>query len=118
MDHETFVNAVYKYVAKPAVADALQAVESPSENKSPKAATFNNFTDREKALCRDIAKDAVDAAFFGLFCVLDGVRNIDDVINASRLRLILETDTETFVLSDNTEYPGLHDTYNHAAQSG
>ena len=117
MEREKFVKVVYESIAKKAVEEVLQNLKSPP-GRNPNNETirrsegFKNLTVEEKELCMDIAQDAVDAAFFGLFCVLDGVRNIDNTINSSRLRLTLEKEKEKLLLSDNTEYLGLHDIYN------
>ncbi len=117
MNSEEYVIAVHKYVASGAVRDTTEVLASPNGRNPPKESVqrserFNALPIEAKQMCEIAASEAVDAALFGLFCVLDGVRNIDEMIDASRLRLVLETESEEIVLSDNTEFLGLHDIYN------
>lgn len=120
MNREEFVEAVYKYVAQNASTEAIEVLKNPvgrqpSKEETLRSEKYKNLSDEAKEMCDWVAKDSVDSALFGLFCVLDGVRNINATIADSRLRLTLEVRDETFILADNTEQlgaPDLHDLYN------
>lgn len=120
MDRNEFIEAVYKYIALNAYTDAVESLKKPvgrqpSKEDILRSERYLSLSDEAKEVCDWVAKDSVDSALFGFFCVLDGVRNINATIANSRLRLTLETESETFILADNTEYlgtPDLHDLYN------
>ena len=117
MNYEEFVEAVYKYIALRASTEVIETLRKPVGRRPSKEAIqrsekYENLSDEAKEMCEWVAKDSIDAALFGLFCVFDGARNINEAIANSRLRLTLQTESETIILADNIESLGLHDYYN------
>jgi len=117
MDQEEFVEAVYKYIALRASTDVIETLKKPvgrrpSREAIQRSEKYENLSGEAKEMCDWVAKESINTALFGFFCVLDGGRNINATIANSRLRLTLETESETIILSDNTEFSGLHDLYN------
>ena len=117
MDDEGFVEAVKEGVLEATVEDMIAQFASPSGRKPKEAKIqlsrwYNAQTEASKWHIRQVVKESAHTALFGLFCVLDGVRLIHEVLRKGRLRLVLETEAGEIILSDNQEISDLHDLLN------
>lgn len=59
----------------------------PPENLQVNSAWYNSLDDRQKQILLAVLQDAVDRAVFGVLCVLDGVRAIENDSYKARLEL-------------------------------
>ena len=83
MNQEQFVEALRSEVLEASVAGVLgqlrqPAGRRPSEELRRLSAWFNALSDSDKVAVEDVARLVSHAAVFGLLCVLDGVRAIED----------------------------------------
>lgn len=83
MDAEAFVEAIKKYVRRPAVDDTLSNLRSPpgrkvSANQKLRAEWYNSLSDLDAKMVREVVQEAVDETVFGFFSVLGGSRVISD----------------------------------------
>ncbi|ADP11307.1 hypothetical protein EJP617_16260 [Erwinia sp. Ejp617] len=70
---------------------------------------YNSQDDKGKAFINKIIKLAADDALFGMLCVIDGVRAIEDDEDKGELVLTYQKDNKSTVLNENKD---LHDIYN------
>ena len=117
MNDEDFVDAIKKHVFDSAIEDVMSQIDSPSGRKPSDALLrlngwFHEQDEDAKSKIRQCVKEGAHAALFGMFCVLDGVRLIHEELRDGQLRLVLQTDKQEIVLSDNQGFSGLHDIFN------
>lgn len=117
MDDAAFIEAVRKHVFGSAVEDVISQMASPSGRQPAEAVTqlsrwYNDQDEDAKMRIRQCVTQGAHSALFGLFCVLDGVRLIHEDLRHGQLRLVLQTDTQEIVLSDNQAISDLHDLFN------
>ncbi len=116
MTSEEFVEAIKLYVRDAAIRDVTSICSKPPgrtpENRLVEASGwFNSLGETEKSTLEWIVKEAVDYAVFGLLCVLDGVRVIEEPGDRGELRLLYVKGSEQVLLNDpNKEF--LHDLFN------
>jgi hypothetical protein len=83
MDADDLIRALRTEVFEPAVSGTIRGMISPP-GRSPHATMvkasdwYHGLTDRDAAYVAWVARDAAYTAIFGVLCVLDGVRVIDD----------------------------------------
>jgi hypothetical protein len=83
MSPEEFVRAIVDCVRDPAVADTLAALHRPPGRRpAPEDVAlsdwFAGLSSNDQARVEQCIKSAADSAVFGFFCVLDGVRVIEN----------------------------------------
>lgn len=116
MNSETFIALIKEHVTKAAVANTLSVVaKPPGRRPSPglqEAADWHSgLTEHEKDVVGEMLRQAVDSALFGLFCVLDGVRAVEDTPARGHFELHYVGKMGRTLLNDpKGEY--LHDIYN------
>ncbi len=71
---------------------------------------YNQLNENDKKVVGQIIKESVEAAVFGFFCVLDGVRAIESE-NKGELKLFYENKDVQVLLNDPDE-EFLHDLFN------
>lgn len=113
MNAEQFVDVIKKVVTESSVKGIESILKSPPGRRPRKdllemSKYYNERTDEEKEIINKIIKLSVDNGVFGFFCVLDGVRAIEDGENKGTLSLIYKKDTEVVLNKDED----LHDYYN------
>jgi hypothetical protein len=74
----------------------------PSEELILTSNFYNNLNDHDKRLMMQIVKDAVQTGVWGFFCVLDGVRSIEND-KGGKLALFYENDGAKTLLNDPQE---------------
>lgn len=83
MNGQEFVEAVRVVVRDSAIKGVVKKLIKPPGRKVPstlkdRSTWFNELSDHDKKMIEGIVADSVDEALFGFFCVLDGVRVIED----------------------------------------
>lgn len=111
MDKKTFVDVVARQASIAAVDDTREVLLSPPGRKPSKdllelSAFYRGLAAEDRQLVDRIMADVADATLFGVFCILDGVRAIED---GTKGRLIL-THHSADSSSDLNPDQDLHDT--------
>lgn len=116
MNSAEFVEAVKRYVRDVAVQDVITGYleppgRSPSRNLVELSNWYNSLDENERGMVNRIIKESVDAGLFGFFCVLDGVRAVEEPEDRGDLRLTyINNEREILLNNSNEEY--LHDLFN------
>jgi hypothetical protein len=92
MDSRQFVDILRVIVRDSAVSEELSILQRPPGRRPPEtlqenSAWFNALDDEQKRILSVVLQDAVNRAVFGILCVLDGVRAIEDDSDKGRLEL-------------------------------
>lgn len=116
MSPEEFVEAVRTQVRDAAASDVIRQLEKPSGRRPTEelrrlSEWFSRLSDADKEAVAGVARMASHHAVFGLLCVLDGVRAIEDKADKGTLRLTYSKDGETQLLSPSDSNL-LHDLLN------
>lgn len=112
MTPEEFVHHVRVDCIDGAVKDCVNSFNAPPGRK-PRAevlrlsAWFNALSNAEKTLVAEAMREAADAAVFGVFCVIDGVRTIESTPEQSEFRLTANLSGQESVLAPSDTF--LHD---------
>ena len=116
LNSESFIQAIKAYVREVAVENTVNAVANPPGRRPSKesreiADWYSGLPAHQKEIIGQIIREAVDDALFGLLCVLDGVRAIEDTHSSGWLELHYVSETgRTLLNNPRTDY--LHDIYN------
>lgn len=115
MDAEKFVDVLNVVVKDAAVEDIVALLESPPGRKPSKELVdlsnfYNTQTDEVKGFINKIIKRTADDTLFGMLCVIDGVRAIEDDENKGELVLSYHKDNQSSVVLNADK--DLHDIYN------
>ncbi len=116
MEGSEFVEAVRRYVRDQSIRDNLQLFSNPP-GRAPKTELvelsrwYNALDDNRKEMIRRVVAQSVDAGLFLLFCVLDGVRTIDERDPKGEFKLY-HGNGEEQVLINEFDKELLHDLYN------
>ena len=83
MDGAAFVEAIKQCVRDSAINGTLDSLTRPtgrklSQESRDRSQWFEGLSPAEKAFVGEIVRNAVDAGLFGLLCVIDGVRVVED----------------------------------------
>jgi hypothetical protein len=113
MNGEQFVNAIQRYVRDASVANQIASLNNPPGRRPPeilkrRSEWFRGLSADQQEFVKSIIADAVNSGIFGLLCVIDGVRVVDDEKGRFELRYIA---TETSIINES-ENAFLHDIYN------
>ena len=114
MNAEEFVNKIRIIVRDQAIRDMIEILSNPPgrkpNNELLTASNWFNQLDLEsRQKIEWIIGDSIDAAIFGILCMLDGVRSFDD--NNSKLVLQCFTANETVTINDERSSLFLHELY-------
>jgi hypothetical protein len=114
MDPETFIEILKSTVEESAISDTLNILKEPP-GKKPKESLvrmskwFNKLSENDKAMVEEVLGEGLQMNMFGLLCLLDGVRLVDNF--HGKLELYFVQENVKVLLNDpNKEY--LHDIYN------
>lgn len=115
MNAEEFVLMTKQAVEKSAINEVVQGLEgsvTPAVNKRIAALSdwYRNLEADKKILMQELIKESVQATLFGFFCVLDGVRAIENGPEKGQLQLLYSKANETLLLND-ASVDFLHDIY-------
>jgi hypothetical protein len=118
MTPEDFVLAIKKAAFDSAVTDTIHKLRTgpPGRGSHPRGSAlslcYNELAADDQQMVRETIRDAAHAAVFGVLCVLDGVRVIDDPPHLDlRLTAIGQHGT-TSTLASGSEPFELHDEFN------
>ena len=84
MNTETFVDAIRDRVLNSAAEDCIETYEDGPPGRAPRredvelSEWYRGLDHKGKQMVQRVAMDVSHAAVFGLFCVLDGVRFLED----------------------------------------
>ncbi|MES2371167.1 MAG: hypothetical protein V4557_01220 [Bacteroidota bacterium] len=107
MDSQTFVDVIKEVVTEGTV-KLIQDVlikppgRAPSEDFVAMSQWYNNLKDGDKAMLLSIIRETANSTVFGFFCVLDGVRAIEND-NKGVLKLYHEADGRSVLLNNHDE---------------
>lgn len=113
MNGEEFVAAIRRFVLDAAVEDTLKVLhEPPGRRPRPDLVEasewFSNLTDDDRRIVRGIIGFTAHSAVFGLLCVLDGVRQVEDSQSKGEFELhFVKGDSRRIV--NPSDSPMLHD---------
>ena len=116
MQNTEFVFAIKSHVRKEAVSAYLGLIANPP-GRAPEAELvelskwYNGLDDQGKSMVRRVVEQSVDAGFFSLFCVLDGITPIEKTDEQGSFELYYVKGAEKVLLTDPDE-DYLHDLYN------
>ncbi|MBL4979887.1 hypothetical protein [Pseudomonas fluorescens] len=113
MNTNDFIEAIKIVVRDAAIEDSISLLESPPGRTPDKttldlSAFYNRQANDGKEMIDKIIESAVDEAIFGLLCVLDGVRAIENEDDKGTLDLYFTKSTSVHLNKDRD----LHDIYN------
>ena len=113
MNAMEFVNAVRSEVRDAATQGTILLLERPPSRHPARELAelsqwFNALSADDRSRVREVAAEASHQATFGVLCVLDGVRVIEDAAVRGKLELRHLGDGESVILNDPTG-PLLHD---------
>ena len=115
MDAEKFVGVLNTVVKDAAVEDTISILESPPGRRPDKELVelseyYNAQSDDIKKIINKIIERVADDSLFGMLCVLDGVRVIEDDEDKGELVITYKKSKgKHVILNENKD---LHDIYN------
>lgn len=113
MTPQYFVETLKQVVQEATIDDMISNLQkppgrNPSQSLLQQSSFYNNLTEAQKVDLKKILAETAEMALFGLFCVLDGVRAIEDGEEKGNLELWYRNGETTLLLNDpNNEF--LHD---------
>lgn len=115
MNSREFVDSIKLVVRDASINDTISILTNPPGRKvssklRARSDWFNAQSEQEQRFLRETIADAVDNAIFGVFCVLDGVRAVED--SATKGKFELRFVKEASILLNPTDAVMLHELYN------
>lgn len=112
MTPHSFVNALKTECADVAVHDCLELLKAPPGRRPAQSLVnlsvwYRGLDSADQANVADALRMAADATLFGVLCVIDGVRTIEDQPAKSEFRLTATRNGSTSIISPGPE--DLHD---------
>lgn len=111
MDQATFVELIRQHCAEAAADGVMAQLQSPSGRRPPqekleRSAWYGSLTAEDKRHLKAVVEEAAIASLFGVLCVLDGARSIEDGPHRGHLVLsYCKARQETTLASSATEMP-------------
>lgn len=93
MSPEEFVNALRKYAGESAVRSEKETlIDGPTGRRPPRTLLqdshwFRNLAPVDRSRVLNVARRVMDTTLFGVFCILDGVRQVEDVESRGEFNL-------------------------------
>lgn len=115
MSPKYFIEIIRKIVHEQSVNDTIETLESPIGNETSKESIkhsefYRSLTDENKEILKNILFNTSEMTIFGLLCVLDGVRAIENGAEKGALELWYRKGDYTELLNDpDNEF--LHDLF-------
>lgn len=112
MTPEDFVRAVRISCIDDVVKDCVGSYVAPPGRKPHStllrlSAWFNALSSADQAMVSEAMRDSAEAAVFGVFCIIDGVRAVDSGSGKFEFRLTAQQSGQESLLSPSNTY--LHD---------
>jgi hypothetical protein len=116
MTKEEFVEIVKLQTSDSAVSGTIKTLTRPPGRKpSPRlvllSTWYNQLSAKDQAMLAEALKESAEAAMFGLFCILDGVRSIENGPDKGELEMYLVRAGEKTLLNDPRQEE-LHNMFN------
>ena len=116
MDTDDFAFAVRRYVHDGIAESTGEGLinpsgRKPSQNTAELSEWYRNLPESDRAMALKLVARGSHAALFGLLCVLDGVKAIENLPERGTLRLIHESNSGKVVLGDSENCSDLHDAF-------
>jgi hypothetical protein len=116
MTNEEFVSAIKLSVSDAAASGMIKTLTRPAGRKPSShlvrlSAWYNQLSQNDQQVLAEVLKEAAEHAVFGFFCVLDGVRAIEDSVEKGVLELYFAKDGEKVLLNDPRQEQ-LHNLFN------
>ena len=116
MTKKEFVEAVKLTVGQSSVADIKSILKTPISSQSDEKSVelsnwYNKLSLTDKENLHQVVEKSIDMCLFGTFCVLDGVRVIENNSNKGELVLEYRKDGNSYRLNEEKGLY-LHDIYN------
>lgn len=113
MSPKYFVEILRKVVQEQAVNDMVENLQEPPGRNPPKellefSSFYKQLPEEQKKILGRILQETAEMTFFGMLCVLDGVRAIESGQDKGSLELWYRKGEETMLLNDPDE-DSLHD---------
>jgi hypothetical protein len=117
MSPTEFVECIKTEVRDPASSDTIAQISNPSGRRPAEkirqlSAWFNQLSEEDKQAVTEVAAMASHNALFGLFCVLDGVRPIQEDNLTGEFQLIFVAQDKPTVRLNPATGDTLHDILN------
>jgi hypothetical protein len=114
MDQQQFVDALKAYAADAAAEDTLGQWKSPSgrfqsQERLDRAAWLNGLSEQDRRMVQELASDTARATLFGVLCILDGSRRIEECEGAHLELFRMEGGHSMLLASSDFEAPPLHE---------
>lgn len=118
MTIEEFIKTAKIQTSDAAVEETISNLEqpagrSPSEKAVRLSEWYKQLAGTDQQMLKDILREAAEAAIFGFFCILDGVRVIENTPEKGELNLHFVKGAERVLLNDPNEEE-LHNLFNSA----
>ena len=116
MNADYFIEAIKTHVRDTSITDTIDVLKKPPGRRPRKklleqSEWFNSLSEHDQHMLSQVLEEAVDAALFGLFCVLDGVRTIEESEEKTAFQLYaVKAGQKTLINCEDDE--DLHDKYN------
>lgn len=120
MNKDEFVESLIAAVRNTSIQSVVGLLEKPPGRRPKEALVststwYNGLAVEDKMFVKTIITDAVDATFYGLLCVFDGVRVIEDQPEKNNIQLKYTGDPQSLLNEHDGEY--LHDIYKDKTES-
>lgn len=113
MSPKYLVEMLRKIVQEQSVNDTIENLQEPAGKNPPRelmelGSFYNELSEEKKDILKKILQQTAEMTFFGVLCVLDGVRAIESGEDKGSLELWYRKGEETMILNDPDE-EFLHD---------
>lgn len=124
MSLDIFMHGIKENVRDAAVEDTIEQLKSPS-GRNPKrkhveqSEWFNSLSQSDQSMVISVLHEAVDESLFGLFAILDGVRDINDSVDETyggRFEVLYVDNNNNRLILNSENNVDLHDAYNAIAR--
>lgn len=114
MNASEFVEIARRHACNAAVEDTVSVLRHPPGRRPPldlvrEASWFDALDDNGKVMAENIIRRSAENAIFGLFCILDGVRVVEDTEDKGDFELRFIKNGVSEVISPSDDF--LHDLF-------
>ncbi len=113
MNLDSFARAVRQYIHDPTVESEYRSLLNPP-GRAPRQSHielsnwFNALSQEDRDYAMKLVERGSHAAIFGVFCALDGARQIADFKDNGKLKLVYEDSNGETILADSSNSTDLH----------
>jgi hypothetical protein len=116
MNREEFVQVVKKRTSDSAIEGTIKQLTAPSGREPSQKSLrlsewYNRLDEKNKTTLKEALGAAAESAIFGFFCILDGVRAIENTLDKGDLELYFRKGNQRILLNDPHQEE-LHNLFN------